>query len=247
MAIIFANNVRSQLTTAANSSVASLVVTAGVSPFVTPPDPSQSSGLCYLTITDNLALPTRTEVVTYTGRTGAGPFTLTGVRRGQEGTVSESWAAGATVFQSWTARPAREIQEPRVNALMNSDFRIWQRGTDQSNFTGKRWTADRWRAGLITQGTWSARLVEAQSTVPDFTAVNSLLTYRNVLTVRVADAVAPAAGDIVALQQFIEGNAYRRFARKEKVASFWVRANRTGTFGFSLQEGVSSVSFINTF
>jgi len=245
MGTIYRNNVRTFLTLAATSSATSLEVTAGVSPFATPPDPSQSGGLCYITLTDNLAVPTRYEVVTYDGVSGSGPFTLTGVRRGQEGTQSESWGVGTTLFQSWTSSPARQIQGTRPNALINPDFRIWQRGVNQLAITTAKYTADKWRLRVVAQGTWDAERVSTR--IPDFTSVGSLVTYGARLTAQSPDSAAPGAGDIVALEQYIEGDVYRRYARKEKVATFYVSSNRTGTYGFALQEGVASVSFIQHF
>lgn len=98
-----ANNVRTTLRTAINSVASSLVVDAATGVFKNPPNPSGSLGI--LTLIDSMTQPTKTEIVTYTAvaDNGNGTLTLSGVSRGQEGTVAQSFAAGAIVFQGVTA------------------------------------------------------------------------------------------------------------------------------------------------
>ncbi len=50
--------------------------------------------MAVLVISDGLSTP---EVVTYTGVSGSGPYTLTGVERGQCGSTAHAWGSGAEV------------------------------------------------------------------------------------------------------------------------------------------------------
>lgn len=63
--------------------------------------PPADGGL--LTITDSLGGPEAHEIIRYTARSGSGPYTLSGVTRGLEGTTPRAWSAGAYVVQCLTA------------------------------------------------------------------------------------------------------------------------------------------------
>ena len=75
----------------------SVVLNAAVAPWRVPAAPNGDT--CYLTLTDSLTNPTVFEVISYTGRTGTGPYTLTGLTRGLEGTQAAEWPAGSYVMQ----------------------------------------------------------------------------------------------------------------------------------------------------
>jgi hypothetical protein len=96
----FANNV---LTTLSGSvSVGATSIGVAVATGINRPPPDPEGGTAVLTLVDNLSAPTKTEIIYYTGRTGSGPFTLTGVKKGREGTTDQSWSAGQFVFQAQT-------------------------------------------------------------------------------------------------------------------------------------------------
>jgi len=90
-------------TTNSTTSIAAttVVVVAASSPFNSPIDPSGDTAT--LILLDDPDTPTKLEIITYTGRTGAGPYTLTGVTKGVDGTSDQSWASGSHVIQTPTA------------------------------------------------------------------------------------------------------------------------------------------------
>lgn len=96
----FDNNVLSTLASAVSAGATSISIALESGVNNPPPDPD--GGTAVLTLVDDLASPTKMEVIYYTGRTGAGPYTLTGVQKGREGTDDQSWDAGDFVFQDQT-------------------------------------------------------------------------------------------------------------------------------------------------
>jgi len=97
----YSNNVKSTLNAAVLASATSVQVVKASSPYNDPP----TSG--NLTLMDNLASPSKIEIITYTGRTDNTTYwTLTGVSKGQDGTSDQAWSSGDNVFQSWIASDA---------------------------------------------------------------------------------------------------------------------------------------------
>lgn len=96
----FDNNVLSSLANNVSAGASSISVSAVTGVNKPPPDPD--GGIAMLTLVDNLANPTKLEIIYYTGRTGTGPYTLTGCLRGREDTDDQSWSAGEFVFQDLT-------------------------------------------------------------------------------------------------------------------------------------------------
>jgi len=99
------NNVLVTLAADVGVSDASLSVAAPLGINKAPPNPN--GGLSFLTLTDNLRNPSKIEVVTYTGRTGTGPYTLTGVTRAQGGTSAQLWYIGDSAYQAIVAENMR--------------------------------------------------------------------------------------------------------------------------------------------
>lgn len=95
-----ANNVRSTLAVGANTVVTTLTVDAAVSPNKDFPTPVAGfPGVA--TLVDSLSVPTKYEIVTYTGVSVNGSdFDLTGVTRGLGGTTAQTWDAGAIIMQA---------------------------------------------------------------------------------------------------------------------------------------------------
>lgn len=92
------NFVQVQLAAAATDIQTTLTIKAPRGGFTLPPSDGGR-----LIITDSPGQPTAFEVVTYTGISGTGPYTLTGVTRGVEGTVGMAWPLDAFVFMGLTA------------------------------------------------------------------------------------------------------------------------------------------------
>jgi hypothetical protein len=92
-----ANFVQVQLAAAATDIQTTLSIKAPVGGFKLPPADGGR-----LVLTDSPGRPTAFEVISYTSRTGSGPYTLGGVTRGLEGTVGLVWGADAYVLQSLT-------------------------------------------------------------------------------------------------------------------------------------------------
>jgi hypothetical protein len=130
------------------------------------------------------------------------------------------------------------------NRIINGDMRIDQRNAGASvTLSGStQFPVDRFPAIKQT----SAATVTAQrSTVAPAGFTNSLLF-------TVSTGAAPAAGDINALWQVIEGFNVADFgwgtANAQSVAmSFWVRSSITGTYAFSLNNSASNRFYAATY
>jgi hypothetical protein len=114
------------------------------------------------------------------------------------------------------------------NIVINGDMQIAQRSTSVASITTSGYyTVDRFAIGMSSLGTWT----QSQSTdVPTGQGFGKSLK----MDCTTADA-APAAGDILALQQLFEGQnlQYLKKGTANAVpltASFWVKSTKTGTF-----------------
>lgn len=115
--MIFKDHVQTTINTAVTLTDTAIVVDAAPSPFNAPPDPAGSTSV--LSIVDSLTLPTKIEQITYTGRTGTGPYTLTGVTRGNP---KYAWSAGSRVFQSPRAADMFTESLPQKSSAVGSDI-----------------------------------------------------------------------------------------------------------------------------
>ena len=114
------------------------------------------------------------------------------------------------------------------NIIINSDMSISQRATSQASITSSGYyTADRWRLGVDTAGTWtqtqSTDVPTAQgfqkSTKLDCTTANASL----------------GTGNILYFEQLFEGQNLQYLKKgtanaESLTASFWVKSNKTGTY-----------------
>jgi len=98
---IWENFVQTTINSTVSIGASSIVIDGATSPFNTPIDPS--GDIAYLVLSDDLASPTAFEIVSYTGRTGSDPYTLTGVSKGVDGTSDQAWSVGDHVIQSLTS------------------------------------------------------------------------------------------------------------------------------------------------
>jgi len=98
----FANFVQCTLVAAITAASTTIQVEAA-DPYNLPPDPAGETA--FLTLTDSLINPTAFEIIGYTGVTSidASSLELTGVLRGQDGTIARSWAAGDYARQDLVA------------------------------------------------------------------------------------------------------------------------------------------------
>jgi hypothetical protein len=127
---------------------------------------------------------------------------------------------------------------PFRNIIINGDMSIAQRSTSVASITTSGYyTVDRFQTIVSSLGTWT----QSQSTdVPTGQGFATSLK----IDCTTADA-SPAAGDIVRLQQGIEGQNLQYLkngtANAESLTlSFWVKSNKTGTYVIQLLNGAVS-------
>jgi hypothetical protein len=118
---------------------------------------------------------------------------------------------------------------PNRNLLYNGAMQVHQRGTSASGLTGTIAynTADRWALGCAGLGTWTQTV---ESDAPTGSGLSKSLK----ILCTTADA-SPAAGDVLAIYQSLEGQDLQRIAKGSSSAqqltlSFWVKSNVTGTY-----------------
>ena len=124
------------------------------------------------------------------------------------------------------------------NLLYNGAMQVAQRGTSTASITTDGYyTADRWKATFATLGTWT------QSVETDAPTGSGLRKSLKMLCTT-ADA-APSAGDLLIINQPLEGQDVQRVAKgtasaQQLTLSFWVKANVTGTYVCELVDGDNS-------
>lgn len=119
-----ANFVQAKLAAAAAAAANTLSIQAMGGAFNLPP---ADGGL--LTITDSLGGPEAHEIIRYTARSGSGPYTLSGVTRGLEGTTARAWSAGAYVVQAVTAGEfdaKQDLIPPGVSSQFYAGDKSWK-------------------------------------------------------------------------------------------------------------------------
>ena len=105
------------------------------------------------------------------------------------------------------------------NKILNSDFRIWQRGT---SFTATGYTADRWLVDY--NGTGATNTVSQQTFTPGTAPVAG---YEGTYFYRFACSVAGTGNTYKTINQRIED--VRVFAGQTVTVSFWAKAAATTT------------------
>ena len=116
----------------------------------------------------------------------------------------------------------------RKNLLYNGAMQVAQRGTSTASITTTAYyTADRWNFAVGSQGTWTNSIENDSPTGSGFRKSFKVLC-------TTADA-APAASDIVIVNQVLEGQDLQRIAKgtsdaQQLTLSFWVKSNVTGTY-----------------
>ena len=114
------------------------------------------------------------------------------------------------------------------NLIYNGAMQVAQRGTSTASITTTGYyTADRWQVVNAGLGTWTQSVAADAPTAQGFR--NSLK-----MLCTTADA-SPAAGDVMTVQQTLEGYDVQRILKGTASAqtlklSFWVKSNKTGTY-----------------
>ena len=122
----------------------------------------------------------------------------------------------------------------RKNLLHNGAFQVHQRGTSTASITTDGYyTADRWNAGVSNLGAWTQSVESDAPTGSGFRKSLKMLC-------TTADA-SPAAGDVLLVQQKIEGQNLQSVRKGTASAepltlSFWTKSNKTGVYVVELQD-----------
>jgi hypothetical protein len=102
------------------------------------------------------------------------------------------------------------------NAILNSDFSVWQRGTSFSNPATGAFTADRW--SVVWDGSGATRTISQQT----FTPGNAIPGYEFPYFYRFAQSVAGTGAAYNLFQNRMED--VRTFAGQTVTISFWAKA-----------------------
>ena len=118
------------------------------------------------------------------------------------------------------------------NLIINGAMQVAQRGTSVSGLTGSAYhTVDRWQTSLVTAGTWT------QTQSSDAPAGHNVSLKMECTT---ADA-SLAAADECKLTYYVEAQdikhiGYGSSSASAMTLSFWVKANKTGTYAIWLYQ-----------
>ena len=130
------------------------------------------------------------------------------------------------------------------NRIINGDMRIDQRnaGASVTLSTTTQYPVDRFPAYKATSG---ATLTAQRSTTAPAGFTNSIIF-------TASTGATPAAGDINAFWQFIEGFnvadlGWGTASAQSITVSFWVRSSITGTYSFSLNNNASNRFYVATY
>lgn len=106
----FNNNVRCVLTSGIGAFDTTMTLNQAVAPMKDPPVITTADPPAIFTLVDNLAAPTKIEIVHVTtiASPSGGTIAISGMSRGKDGTTEQAWSGGAIVIQSLT----KEMLEP---------------------------------------------------------------------------------------------------------------------------------------
>ena len=169
------------------------------------------------------ALSPETDLVTTKGdllvATAADTLARQGVGSNGQVLVADS---GVTNGVAWV--------DPQTNrnVIINGAMQVAQRGTSTASITTTGYyTADRISTTVSSMGTWTQSL---ETDAPTGSGLRNSVK----MLCTTADA-SPAAGDIVSVHQYLEGQNVQQFLKgtssaKQFSVSFWVKSNVTGTY-----------------
>lgn len=128
------------------------------------------------------------------------------------------------------------------NKIIGGDFSVnpWQRGTSFAAVATGAYTADRWSYGNTSA---AVHTISKDTSVPTVAQAGRFLTHCILVDCTTADA-AVGAGDLVVLQQPIEGYNFLPIAQKPMVLSFWHAHTKTGTYCVAFGNSGADRSFV---
>lgn len=167
-------------------------------------------------------------------RTTLGFPTVSGATTGHALVVDPAASGG----MSWNHRA-------QPNPIINGSMDVWQRGTTFSGINAAApYTADRFR--VFVGGTSAVVTASRSTSVPTVAQAGVLFNYSLEIDVTTADA-AIAAGDLVTVEQQMEGANWRPFAQRDVTVSFWVLSSKTGTHSVAFQNIATDRAYIATY
>ena len=128
------------------------------------------------------------------------------------------------------------------NAIINGDMRIAQQGTSFAAIVNGAYSIDRWKYGKV--GTMVHTISQVNKTAASANTPSEQFEHALKLDCTTADA-SIAAGDLVLLQQNIEGNNFRKFVGQTATLSFWIKAGKTGTMCVSFRNTGGDRSYVS--
>lgn len=127
------------------------------------------------------------------------------------------------------------------NWLINGDMEVAARiGTvgSKAAISTTQYVLDRWKYRIA--GSTAVVTISQDSTVPTQVQSGYQSAYSMKIDVTTADAAA-AAGDLVVIEQLVEGPIYRQLRGKQVVFSFWIRSGKTGVHCAYIQNNGNGV------
>lgn len=118
------------------------------------------------------------------------------------------------------------------NAIINGDFKVWQRGTSFSNPSTNTYTADRWV--VQHDGSGATRTISQQA----FTPGNPISGQEPQYYLRYAVSAVGTSNTYNLFLQKVED--VRTFAGQTVTISFWAKADATRTVAFDVEQGFGS-------
>ncbi len=131
----------------------------------------------------------------------------------------------------------------RRNLIINGAMTVAQRGTSISITNTTGYTLDRFKIGRGSNYNFDVDVSQSSDAPTDFA---------NSLKIDVQATATPSASDNATLEYFIEGQDlthlnYGSSSGKYVVLSFWVKSNKTGTYGCQFKLDSNSRNFTNSY
>ena len=131
----------------------------------------------------------------------------------------------------------------RRNLIINGAMNVAQRGTSISITNTTGYTLDRFNIGRGSAYNFDVDVSQSTDAPTEFA---------NSLKIDVQATATPAAGVNATLEQFIESQNtthlnYGSSSGKYITASFWVKSNKTGTYGFQLDHYTKDRNFVSSY
>lgn len=127
------------------------------------------------------------------------------------------------------------------NKIINGNFDIWQRGTSFAAIANGAYSADRYR--FTVSGSTAVHTVSRSTDVPTVAESGRHSNYSLLIDCTTADT-SIAAGDLVGIQQRIEGFNWSTLAQRPFTISFWVKATKTGIYCVSFGNSGTDRSYV---